>query len=330
MKTSLCDLLGIQYPIIQAPIGSASCPALASAVSNAGGLGMLALSWTEPGQLPGVIQQTQVSTQKPFGINLCLQWDQQERLDICLAEGVKILSFFWGMPEGRMIEKAHQANVLVMQTVGCAEEAVRAVALGVDVIVAQGWEAGGHVWGQVAGLPLIPCVVDAVKPVPVVAAGGISDGRGIAAALVLGAEAVWIGTRFLVCDESAAHPLYKEKIIQAAETETVYSTLFNKGWPDAPHRTLRNSTVKAWEAVDRPALVRPGEVDSIATQPDGKAIERYSDVIPLQGMTGEVEALALYAGQSAGLVRKRQPAARIIETLMQEAHAALAFQRERI
>lgn len=145
--TSLCQLLDIQLPIVQAPIGSASCPELAAAVSNAGGLGMLALSWSSHERCREMIRETRRLTNQPFGVNLVLEWSQSERLQIALEEGVKIISFAWGAPE-LYIQIAHDAGALVIHTIGDAAEANRVVAQGVDLVVAQGWEAGGHVWGQ--------------------------------------------------------------------------------------------------------------------------------------------------------------------------------------
>lgn len=209
-------------------------------------------------------------------------------------------------------------------SIRCFPRTRHAVECGADAIVAQGWEAGGHIRGTVATLPLVPQVVDAVTPVPVVAAGGIADGRGIAAALMLGAAGVWIGTRFLASEESAAHPVYKEKIIESREDDTLYSGLFDVGWENAPHRTLRNSTVEEWEAAGRPPSGRrPGEGETIANFADGRAALRYSDVIPLPGMTGRLEALALYAEQSTGLVSLIQRAGEIVEQLANETAEAL-------
>ncbi len=318
IQTSLCRLLGIELPIIQAPIGSATCPALAAAVSEAGGLGMLALSWRNTDEMRQIVRETQKLTSRPFGVNLVLEWNQQERLQVCLEEGVKIVSFFWGEP-APYVQKAHEAGALAIHMVATAAEAGRAVECGVDAIVAQGWEAGGHVWGKVATLPLVPQVVDAVAPVPVIAAGGIADGRGIAAALMLGAAGVWIGTRFLASEEAAVHPLYKEKILEATENDTVYSGLFDIGWENAPHRTLRNSTVEQWEAAGCPPnQQRPNEGQEIATFADGRVVLRYSDVIPLPKMTGNLEALALYAGQSVGVVSRIEPAGEIVRQLANE------------
>jgi nitronate monooxygenase len=323
LKTDLCGLLGVELPIAQAPIGSASCPALAAAVSNAGGLGMLALSWTHEGSVWRVIRETREQTDRPFGVNLVLEWDQRERLAACLEEGVRIVSFFWGDPTPYAVT-VHEAGGLVLHTVGSTFEAVAATEAGADVIVAQGWEAGGHVRGTVASMPLVPRVVDAVAPVPVVAAGGIADGRGLVAALALGAVGAWIGTRFLLAEEAATHDVYRAAVSEADEAGTVYSSLFDGGWPDAPHRTLRNSTIEAWEAAGRPpAGQRPGEGEVVAEGPGGRPVERYEDTIPLPGSSGDVEALAMYAGQSVGLADRVRPAGQIVGEIAREAAAVL-------
>jgi len=323
LATPLCPLLGIDLPIIQAPIGSATTPALAAAVSNAGGLGMLAVTWQNINELRHTLRATRQLTDRPFGVNLVLHWPTAERLAVCLEEGVPVVSFFWGDP-APYVARVHAAGALVLHTVASAAEARQAVAAGVDVVVAQGWEAGGHVWGRVAALPLIPRVVDAVAPAPVVAAGGIADGRGLAAALVLGAAGVWMGTRFLLSEEAAAHGVYRDHLGQATEADTLYTTLFDGGWPDAPHRALRNSTVRRWEAAGSPLSGRrPGEGETVAADAGGRPVERYGDTLPLVGMTGDLEALALYAGQSVGLVDRRLPAARIVREVADEATATL-------
>src|SRR4051794_18389824 len=177
-------------------MGGAVTPTLAAAVSNAGGLGLLPLSWTPPEEIAAIVAETRQQTERPFGINLGLAWDQQARLAAALAAGVRVVSLFWG-DASEAIDEAHDAGAVVFVTVGTALEGQAAAAAGADVVVAQGWEAGGHVWGTVATLALVPRVVDAVAPLPVVAAGGIADGRGVAAALALGAAGAWVGTRFL-------------------------------------------------------------------------------------------------------------------------------------
>jgi NAD(P)H-dependent flavin oxidoreductase YrpB (nitropropane dioxygenase family) len=201
--------------------------------------------------------------------------DRHRRLDQALEAGLRIVSFFMGDPSG-YTEQVHDAGGIVLHTVGTAEEARRAVASGVDVVVAQGWEAGGHVWGTVATLPLVPAVVDAVAPVPVIAAGGIGDARGVAAVLALGAQAAWLGTRFLLAEEMPIHEDYRRRLIAAAETDSErYPNLYSVGWPDSPHRALRNSTADAWQAAGRPPLAqRPGVGDVIAHFASGEAIVR--------------------------------------------------------
>ena len=319
MKTRLTTLLGIRYPIIQAPIGSAATPGLVAEVSNAGGLGMLALTWKSPAETRALIGQTKVLTDRPFGVNLVLKWPQDERVAICLAERVPVVSFFWG-DSTPFIRPLQERGIRVCHSVGSADEAAYFAGKGVDFVVAQGWEAGGHVWGQVATSVLVPAVANRVPGVPVVAAGGIADGRGILSALSLGADGVWMGTRFLMSHEAGAHPVYQDRIARAQETDTVYTTLFNIGW-DAPHRVIRNSTVEAWEE-SRGNQPRPNEGQVIAHFPDGRPVLRYSDVIPLPATEGEVEALALYAGQSAGLIGEKKAAREIVVDLVKETHAA--------
>jgi nitronate monooxygenase len=314
VRTPVCKLLGIEEPIVQAPMGSAAVPALAAAVSNAGALGMVALTWVA--DVGSVVREAAALTNLPFGGNLVLEWDQRRRLEAALEAGLRIVSLTWGDPAA-YVERVHDAGALVMHTVGSADEARRAAACGVDVIVAQGWEAGGHVCGNVATLPLVPAVVDAVAPVPVIAAGGIGDARGVAAVLALGAQAAWLGTRFLLADEAPVHHEYRRRLIAADETDPEwYANLYELGWPDAPHRALRNSTSEAWEIAGRPPPGgRPGEGDELARLASGELIVRYSSALALEGTTGDVGALSLWAGQSVALAKRTQPASEIIAEL---------------
>src|SRR5688500_7216129 len=191
--TAFCRLVGIDLPIVQAPVGGITTPALAAAVSEAGGLGMLSVTWRDPHTLRALLRDTRARTAKPFAVNLVLEWDPAERLAIALEEAARIVSFFWGDP-APWVDQVHAAGGLVLHTVANAEEARRARDAGVDAVVAQGWEAGGHVWGEVSTLALVPRVVDAVAPLQVVAAGGIADGRVVTAVLDLGDGAAWHST----------------------------------------------------------------------------------------------------------------------------------------
>ena len=326
MQTSLTELLNIKFPIIQAPIGSATTPELVASVSNGGGLGMLALSWTDLETTRNKIRETKQLTNKPFGVNLVLEWNQSQRVQICIDEKVPIVSFFWG-DSSPFIKLLKSEGIKVCQTVSTSEEALYFENLGVDFIVAQGWEAGGHVLGKVATSVLVPSIADKIK-IPFVSAGGFSDGRGLLAALSLGASGIWVGTRFLMTKEADVNSLYQEFIAKTNENDTIYTErLFNIGWDNAPHRIIRNSTVKTWEEFGKPAVgERPNEHEIIAYKQNGVAIERYSDEIPTKNTTGNLEALALYAGQSVGLIRhKIKPAKEILNDIMKEANQQLDF-----
>jgi len=311
--TPVCELLGIERPIIEAPL--AADPRLPAAVSNAGGLGSLGLSWSD--DAGDVVRETAALTDRPIAGNFVLTSDQRRRVGQALSAGLRIVSLIWGDPQS-YVGLVHDAGALIMHTVGSAEEARRAVGGGVDIIVAQGWEAGGHVWGGVATLPLVPAVVDAVAPVPVIAAGGIGDARGVAAVLALGAQAALVGTRFLLADEMPIHEEYRRRLIAATETDAEwYPDLYDVGWPDSPHRAIHNSTAEMWEAAGQPPLGRrPREGEVIAHFASGDPIVRYSPAPPMVGTTGEIEPLSLWAGQSVALAKQRQPAAEIVDELV--------------
>lgn len=329
IRTKLCNQLGLDVPIVQAPIGGISTPALVAAVSNAGGLGLLSLTWRTEDETRALLRDTRTLTKRPFGVNFVLDWDPAAKLQICFEMGVKIFSFFWGDPSV-WVQRVHQAGAMAMHTVGSAEEAKRSVDAGVDAIVAQGWEAGGHVWGQVSTLALVPRVVDAVAPVPVIAAGGIADGRGLAAVMALGADAAMLGTRFVAADEADSHTAYRNEVISANETSTVYTTLFGGGWENAPHRVLKNSAYLRWEKGGSAAAgLRPGEGEVVSRTRAGKEILRYDSKAPIRELDGHPEQQALYAGQGVGLVRDCRSASEIVQTIVAEAKATLDALQER-
>jgi nitronate monooxygenase len=323
IRTSFTTAFGLDYPIAQAPMGGSVTVDLICAVCEAGGLGMQGVSWHEAGEMVAEIAVIKRRTTRPFAVNLALEWDQHARLAQCIDAGAPVVSLFWGDPTA-YFPRLRAAGVKTIITVGSADEAKRAADLGADAICAQGVEAGGHVWGQVGTMVLLPAVVDAVSPLPVIAAGGIADGRGLAAVLALGGAGAWIGTRFLATPEAHAHDEWKRRIVSARETETVHTELFDLGWPKAPHRVLLNSTFELWDAAGRPPSgQRPGESEVVAQQPDGTALLRYDDASASPGATGEIEATCLYAGQSAGLVHDIVPAGELVRRIGTEAEAAL-------
>lgn len=323
MKPDLCQMLDVEKPVLSAPMGGAAGPDLVAAVCNAGGYGVIPL-WGKPvEQVFDGIDQVRALTSCNFAVNLNLSFPYEEQLNACIDKGIHAVSLFWGM-EPSAIEKAKKGGLLVLASVGNVEEARTAENAGADVIVAQGWEAGGHVWGNVSTLALVPAVVDAVQ-LPVVAAGGISDGRGMAAALMLGAAGVWIGTRFLASREATIHDTYQARILEASESDTEwFFDLYDVSWPAAPHRALRNSTSAAWESAGsaNPGS-RPNEHEVIGHRPTGEAVVRYQSYTPLPGTQGHVEAMSLWAGQGVSLVREVKSAAEIVNEIYDDAREAL-------
>lgn len=322
MRTALCDMLGVEHPIIAAPMGpDLSGPELVAAVSNAGGLGILQAQFHPPPRFREEIRRLRALTAKPFGVNLLLQFPVEDQVAVCLQERVPVLSLFWGDPTP-YVARAHSAGVKVFHQVGSVPEAQCAAAAGVDVIVAQGVEAGGHVAGEVSTLALVPRVVDAVAPRPVVAAGGIADARGVVAVLALGAQAAVLGTRFLASAESRAHPHYKQRVLAADEGDTVRTILFGHGWPNAPHRTLRTAFVQQWYGQEgRGQESRPDEPVVGQTVIGGQPmpVPRFRGFPPNSDASGDIDSMDLLAGQGVGLVREVKPAGQIVRELVEEA-----------
>jgi len=304
---------------------------LAAAISNAGGLGMISFGGYAPVALKERISKLRNLTSKPFGVNVLLQGPHlplpdSAFVDVCLDERVPVLSFFWG-DCSQYVEKAHKLGIKVCDQVGSVSAAKRAQSAGVDFIIAQGVEAGGHVAGTVGTMVLVPRVADSVAPTPVVAAGGIADGRGLAAALALGAEGVVLGTRLLAATECNAHEVYRQKILAATEEDTVRTTLFGNEWPNAPHRTLRTAFVEQWlpnekhgseQRADEPIV---GEVTL-----GGKRVplRRFGGIPPASDAAGDIESMDFLAGQAVGLVQEIKPAGEIISEVAAQTEDILA------
>jgi nitronate monooxygenase len=299
-------------PVMQAPVGPAATPELAAAVSEAGGLGSLGASWTEPALLREQIGAIRRRTDRPFAVNLVLDFDQEERLELVCEEGVPIVSFSWGV-DPRLVERAHAAGCLVVVQAGSVAEARAAVGAGADAMIAQGIEAGGHVQGET---PVLELVADLRGGVPVIAAGGVADADGLRRALAAGAAGVVMGTRFLATPEADIHPGYAEQLVAAEPDDTVLTHLFDGGWPGAAHRVLRNSTFREWEAAGRPGPgARPNEGEVVA-ETDGVPIARYAADEPRRSTTGAIEAMCLYAGRGVGRITSVEPAAEIVARMV--------------
>lgn len=327
LQTRLCALLGIEAPIFCAPMGFVTGPELAAAVSNAGGLGIMSFSLNPPAGLRSEIARLRSLTDRPFGVNVLLAvidgmpFSAEDIVGVCVEERVPLLSFFAG-DAAPFVGQAHAAGIKVALQVRSVAEAKQAAADGVDIVIVQGYEAGGHSESSVALTALVPRVFDAVAPVPVVAAGGIGDARGLVAALALGAEAVALGTRFIATPEASAHPLYKDRLVAATEEETVRTTLFGYEWPNAPHRVLRTRFVEQWLSHEqetqgpRPDAPRIGETQiGDQTLP----LYRFMGLPPSARTRGDIDSMALYAGQGVGLVDAVVPAGEIVRELVEGA-----------
>jgi nitronate monooxygenase len=331
MKTLLCSQLGLAYPIFSAGLATLAGPELAAAVSNAGACGVLGGGAQPAAYLREQIRQLRALTDKPFGVNLILPLLEKGQIETCFEEKIPILTLFWGDPEP-YVKEAHRRGIKVFIQVGSLEEARAAVASGVDAIITQGIEAGGHVKSTTSLSTIVPAIVDEVKPLPVIAAGGIANGRGIVAAASLGAQAVSMGTRFLCSTEAQATSEYKQRIVKSTAEDTVHTSLFDIGWPDAPHRVLRNKAIEEWEAAGRPASgQRPGEGTIIGTiDLFGTTLEvpRYSVFAPTVGFSGDMEYTALYAGESCRLVNDIRPAAEIVQGLVRDANQIIEHMKQ--
>jgi len=331
VRTHLCKLLGIEAPIFAAPMGLLTGPELAAAVSNAGGLGIMSFNANPPPVMRDEIRRLRSLTSKPFGVGVLLSgphlpFSIEAIVDVCLEERVPVLLTFWGDPTP-YVARAHTAGVRVIDQVGSVSKAQRAAQAGVDAVVAQGVEAGGHIAGEVSTMALVPRVVDAVAPIPVAAAGGIADARGLVAALALGAQAVMIGTRLIATTEAYAHSVYKQKVLEANEDQTVRTTLFGFGWPNAPHRTLRTPFVERWLPEEvRGSEQRPDEPTIGETKIGGQTVplQRFAGFPPTRDASGDLESMDYLAGQGVGLVNEIKPAAEVVSELVEGARHILS------
>lgn len=312
LKTPLCDLLGIEHPIIQAGMGPLTSPGLVAAVSNAGALGSFSTFLRPVEDTRDQLEKLRVLTNRPFAVNHVVQTLDDETFTLGLAARPKLVSFALADP-GDYVNRAHDAGALVMLQVTTVAQAELAAERGVDIVIAQGGEAGGY-GGSVATMALVPQVVDAVRPLPVVAAGGIFDGRGVAAALVLGAAGVNLGTRFLASVEAPVADAYKQMIATAVSEDAVKVEVINELIPVGRSgfgtvlRSLRTPFIDEWEPKREEAR---------------RQAERLLREIEGAAESGRMQEYLAAAGQSAGGVREVLPAAEIVRRLVAEAEAAL-------
>ena len=314
MRSPLCDLVGIEVPIIQAGMSIFTSPALAAAVSDAGALGSLG-AWNRPtDQLRRELAELRDLTERPFAVNHVVPDLDADAFAATLERAPAVISFALD-DAGDLIKRVHDAGSLAMQQITTVQQAQLAAEHGADIIVAQGGEAGGY-GGIVSTLSLVPQVVDAVRPVPVVAAGGIADGRGIAAAMVLGAAGVNLGSRFLASTESPVGERWKKALVTYPSEDWIQAEFINAINPNPGTvgygtrlRLLRTEFVQRWEE-------RAGEVDADLAP----ALAELADAVA----AGDREELLVVGGQSAGLIEHVEPAGAIVRALVAETRDALA------
>lgn len=310
IHTRICDLLGIPHPIVLGGMGTATTAPLVAAVSNAGGLGTLGTSAFNAATLETEVASIHERTDKPFGINHLLFQIQEDMFAVTLRARPAVTAFAWARKDQDLrdyFQRAHDAGSKVMHMAGEVPEALRAAEAGADVIVAQGTEAGGHV-GWMASLPLVPMMVKAVSPLPVLCAGGIADGRGLAAALALGAEGVLLGTRFMATPEAPIHPNYKQAIVESDGHDTVLTEIpdlaSQRVWPGAMSRAQRNQFIERWSGREW------------AVRQNAREIGRQ---VAAARAAGDIDNASLSFGQDAGLIDSIKSVREVVQDIIKEA-----------
>ena len=306
IRTILCELLDIEHPIIQGGMAWISTAELVAAVSAGGGLGILGGGNAPPDYVRAQVRKTKTRTDKPFGVNIPIFSPHvDEIVQICIEEQVPVVATGAGSP-GPWMARLKEAGIKIMPVVASVALAKRLERMGADVLVAEGTESGGHI-GDMATLPLIPQIMDAVS-VPVVAAGGIADGRGLAAALALGAVGAQMGTRFICAEECIAHPNYKQKIVRAGDRATI-TTGHSLGHPV---RALRNPMTRKFKTMEKEGIS------------EEQLIELGTGKLRLAVEKGDMTWGSIMAGQISGLIHDVLPAAEIIRRMVTEAEEILS------
>lgn len=309
LRTPICDMFDIDVPIFLAGMGQVAFAEVCAAVSEAGGFGTLGMVGAPPDRIRDEMRAVRKRTNKPFGVDLlaALPEQMEAAIDVIIDEGAAAFIAGLGVPT-KLVERCHNAGVKVMSMCGKVQHARRAEEAGCDVVVAQGTEAGGHT-GQVAGMALIPQTVDAVK-IPVLAAGSIVDGRGLAAALSFGAQGIWVGTRFIASEEANAARGFKQRIVEADETETKVTRCYS----GKPMRVINNPYVEDWER-------RPNEIQKFPMQLVASYQAGVSDYTA--GADIDAKRTMMPAGQGIGAIHEILPVREIIQRMMAEAESTI-------
>jgi NAD(P)H-dependent flavin oxidoreductase YrpB (nitropropane dioxygenase family) len=323
--TRITREFGLRTPIINAGMAFVAGPELAAAVANAGGLGMLGGAMVPPDGLRAMIRATRDLTTKSFGVDLIGEFIDDAHIAVLVEEHVRLAVFFWSAPSRAQVETLKTGGARFWMQVGSVEEARAGVALGAEAIIVQGAEAGGHNRAEATLAVLFAAIREALPAIPLIAAGGIADGAGLAAAMLRGADAVWCGTRFLASEEADAHADYKRRVTRAKAGDTAMTRVFGPEWPDQPLRALINQAVRVSDGRPAAALEesRGQIIGTIMLGGQSVPVPRYSAILPTRAFDGDLEWACLTAGECAAIVNAVEPASVIIAKMMKEAQAVL-------
>jgi len=329
MRTRLTEEYGLEVPIVSAGMAFVARAPLAAAVSAAGGLGVVGATMMSPELLAAEVAAVRAVTTRPFGVNIIPRFGTDELVAAVAAERVPVVTFFWDDPAPGWVDTLHGAGARVWVQVGSPEEARAAVALGADALVVQGAEAGGHNRSVASTMTLVPAVSEAVD-VPLVAAGGVADGRGLAAVLALGASGALLGTRFLMSEEADTSAEMQARVMAAGVGDTVRNNVFGPEFPDATVRGLRNAIVAEFEGRDHPAPYKALDPEAQpvvgTTNIFGQEmpLRRFAGIPPVRATTGDHDQMSLLAGETAGLISDVRPAGDLVREIAEQAGALLA------
>jgi NAD(P)H-dependent flavin oxidoreductase YrpB (nitropropane dioxygenase family) len=329
LNTRLTREYGVQLPFVGAGMGFVALPSLVAAVSNAGGIGVLGNAIEPPPSTQVLIRQIKTLTSKPFGVDFIVDDSAfgpatiDAHIDVCIAEGVKLVVFHMNVPPKTWVDRLHAAGAKVWQQAGSVKQAVDAVAIGIDAIIAQGAEAGGHNKSTTPSLKLLAQIIKAGRPAMVLAAGGIADGRGVFEAVRCGADGVWVGTRLVASTEAYASAEYKKRLIAAGENSTVTTTMFGPEYPGRPYRVLRNRVVNEFagheDQIPSPPPP-PGVIGTTILFPvtfkQSYEMPKFSVIIPTPDTVGDLEEMGLAAGDGVTAIKDIKPAAQIVHSMM--------------
>jgi nitronate monooxygenase len=311
---ALKSRFGLKDPIFQAAPGG---EALAIAVANSGAMGAVSLTWSTPTHTFDLIQRMNEATAGNYYANFVLHFEPAS-LDKALEAGCPHFQFSWGIPDQETVRKIRSAGAGLGIQVSSGPNAVLALEHEPDYLICQGLEAGGHVQATAELGPSLTSVLEIAGDVPVLAAGGISNGQDLRRIMEQGASGAVLGTRLMATRESDAHDVYKESLLEADDESTTYTICFNRDW-NAMHRVLRNSTTRDWEAEGCPNMgSKPGEDDVVADHPEFGPAMRYETIPPMIGHEGSLDEMAMYAGQGVGDVNDLPTARELIERIWTE------------